>query len=66
VKQSASKMHCIASKSPQLCDAWCQLFAKWLEVSAIRERPVRRYCEACGLGSKRARFCPWNLHSDYV
>ena len=28
------------SKQPQECESWCQLFAKWLKVSAIRERPV--------------------------
>jgi len=40
------------SKQPQQYDAWCQLFAKWLEVSAIRERPIHRYSEVDGLGEK--------------
>ena len=40
-----------ASKLPlQKCDAWCQLFAKWLKVSWVLERPVQPYCEVFGHG----------------
>jgi len=45
-----------ASKSPLECDAWCQLLAKWLKVSAIRERPVQRYSEVFGLGAEGQGF----------
>jgi len=41
-----------ASKPLQECDAWCQLLAKWLKVSAIRERPVQRYSEVLGSEQK--------------
>ena len=41
-----------ASKPSQECDAWCQLFAKLLKVSVIREPPVQRYSEVFGLGAK--------------
>jgi len=37
-----------ASKPPQECDASCQHFAKWLEVSTIRERHVQHYSEYLG------------------
>ena len=37
------------SKPPQGYDAWCQLLAKWLDVCAIRRRPVQRYSEVFGL-----------------
>ena len=42
-----------ASKPPQECRAWCQLFAKWLEVSAIPERPVERYSKVQYLDSEQ-------------
>jgi len=41
-----------SSKPPQECNAWCQLFAKWLKVSAILEGFVQHYSEVCGLGAK--------------
>ena len=41
---------------PQECDAWCQLFAKWLEVSAIRERPVQCSPEVFELGAEGQGF----------
>jgi len=37
-------------------DAWCQLLAKWLEVSAISERPVQRYSEVFGLEAEGQDF----------
>jgi len=45
-----------ASDLLQECDAWCQIFAKWLEGSAIRERPVQRYSEVFRLGAKEQAF----------
>jgi len=41
---------------PHERDAWCQLLAKWLKVSAIRERPVQRYSEVFGLGAEGQGF----------
>jgi len=34
-----------ASKPSQERDAWCQLLAKWLKMSAVHGRPVQRYSE---------------------
>jgi len=56
-----------ASKPPQECNAWCQLFAKWLQVSATRECLVQASCPRVLLlggiwaRSKRAglRCCGW-------
>ena len=45
-----------ASNPPQECDAWCQVFANWLKLSAIRERPVHRYCEVFGLEAEGQGF----------
>ena len=45
-----------ASKAPPKCDAWRQFFAKWLEVSAIRERPVQRFSEVFTLGAEGQGF----------
>ena len=45
-----------ASKSPQERDAWCQLVAKWLKVSVIRERPVQCNSEVLGLGAEGQGF----------
>ena len=45
-----------ANKPPQERNAWCQLLAKWLKVSAIRERPVQRYSEVFGLGAEGQDF----------
>ena len=45
-----------ASKPAQECDAWCQLLAKWLKVSTLRERPVQRYSEVFGLGAEGQDF----------
>ena len=51
----------IVASAPQLepasChDAWSQLYEKWLEVSAVRERPVQRYSEEFGLGAEGQGF----------
>jgi len=71
-------IHSVAVPAPEPasprkdCDAWCQLFAKWLEVSTIRERPVQRYSEVFGFGAEgqgfvvemedcRHRFCSAEL-----
>jgi len=40
----------------QECGAWSQLFAKWLEMSAIGERPVQRYSEVFGFGAEGQGF----------
>jgi len=45
-----------ASKPPQERDAWCQLLAKWLKMSAIREQPVQCYSEVFGLGEEGQGF----------
>jgi len=45
-----------AGKPPQERDAWCQLLAKWLKVSAIHERPVRRYSEVFRFGGQKGRI----------
>ena len=55
-----------ASKPPQECDAWCQLLAKWLDVSAIRERPVQRYSEVFGIGAEGQGFRCWSWLSAHV
>ena len=44
------------SKTPQEREARCQLLAKWLKVSAIRERPVQRYL-GIWARSRRVGFC---------
>jgi len=33
-------------------NAWCQFFAKWLEVLVLRVCPLQHYSEVCGLGAK--------------
>jgi len=38
-----------ASEPPLDRDAWCQLFAKCIKLSAIREQPIKRYSEVFGL-----------------
>jgi len=45
-----------ASKPTQENDAWCQLFAKWLKVSVIREWPIQYYFEVFGLGAEGQGF----------
>ena len=45
-----------ACKLLQERDAWCQLLAKWLKMSTIRERPVQRYSEIFELGAERHGF----------
>ena len=35
---------------------WCQLLAKWLKVSAIRERPVQRCSEVFRFGAEGQEF----------
>jgi len=46
-----------ASKPPQdRDDAWCQFFAKWIKVSAIRDLPIQRYSEVFGLGAEGQYF----------
>jgi len=56
VKKTGPSNPTRASKPPQECDAWCQLLAKWLKVSAIRERPIQRYSEVLGLGAEGQGF----------
>ena len=55
-----------ASKLPQECDAWCQLFAKWRRVSVIRERPVQRYSEVFGFGAEGQGFIPLSPASAII
>ena len=44
------------SNSPQECNAWCHLLAKWLKVMAVRERPVQRYSKVFGFGAEGQGF----------
>ena len=53
-----------ASKPPQECDAWSQLFAKWLEVLAIREWPDQRSSEVFGFGAEGQDFVVWLILSS--
>jgi len=51
-----------ASELPQEYEAWCQLFAKWLKVSVLRERPVQHYSEIFGLKAQGwGCCCGWFL-----
>jgi len=45
-----------ASKLLQECDARCQFYAECLEVSAIRERPVKVYTKVFGFGAEEQSF----------
>jgi len=44
------------SQVPQEWNTWCQLFTKWLEVSAVQDCPVQDSSEVCGLGTKGQGF----------
>ena len=47
------------SKPPQGCNSRCQLFVKWLKVSAIRGCSAQRYSEVCGLRKKGSVSLLW-------
>ena len=51
-----------ASEPSQECNAWCQLFAKWLEVSGMRERPIQSYPDVSGFGAKAQDFVVVGWH----